>query len=227
MSTPDEISEKLDRMSEDQVSRKDKRKIGLGCNAEVQNTVTESASNVRSVAAENCVSNGSDKRRRVTISKEVLVCYFQDDTGQDEIITFGSRSAADDVDFETEETKNNDGPSAEALILDELVTAMILKNDSNAICPVLKRMILKGSKDTFSKVRERIAFTINRIKESGKVSLLPSNTLLGPASIQILQFLDESVKRSVSLIDSFAKDRQESMQVSTVRPLHENSGTKV
>ena len=222
-----EASEKTHAVFPGDFQRKDKRKIGLGSTIEAQSAGLEPALDSEPTTAGTSPSNCSDKRRRVTISKEVLVCYFQEVQQQDENMIPEAQNSPRDVDFETEETKDNDGPSAEALILDELVNAMILKNESSAICPILKRMILKGSTTIFTRVRERITLTINRIKDAGKVSLLPSNTVLGPASIQILQFLDESVKRSVSLIDSFSKDKQDSLQPTTIRSLHDDPGTKV
>lgn len=112
-----------------------------------------------------------------------------------------SNEGADDDGIE--ETKFVDGPSPEAVVVDQLVMAVTSSCDTTAVCPILKALVQTGASDLLSRVHERLVRMGERIKRRGKVQILPSNASLGPEAGPLICFLHESVGRSSALIEAF------------------------
>jgi hypothetical protein len=102
-----------------------------------------------------------------------------------------------------EETKFVDGPSPEAVVVDQLVMAVTSSCDTTSVCPILKALVTTGASDLLSRVHERLVCMGERIKRRGKVQILPSNALLGREAAPLICFLHESVGRSSALIEAF------------------------
>ena len=102
-----------------------------------------------------------------------------------------------------ETTKFIDGPSPEAVVVDQLVQAVTSTCDTTSVCPILKTMVQTGAQELLQRVQERLQNMDQRIQDRGKVSMLPSGSVLGPDTSGLLWFLRESAGRSTSLISAF------------------------
>ena len=64
-------------------------------------------------------------------------------------------------------------------------------------------MVQTGAQELLQRVQERLQNMDQRIQDRGKVSMLPSGSVLGPDTSGLLWFLRESAGRSTSLISAF------------------------